>query len=119
VSVSGVRAELAGDLMLALPAGVVMLDYYANPDNIGGPTVVVGIRKGDRGDAGCAPNLAMDVYGIVGKVDPGPADDELDGLLDQLLTALDGIGYANWSTFDRAVFSDTWPCYLITVEVSP
>ena len=51
---------------------------------------------------------------------PGAADDELDGLLEDVLFALEGSAVPNgivWSKAERATYEDKFPAYEVTLTV--
>jgi hypothetical protein len=55
---------------------------------------------------------------IAARTDPdGPADDELDALLEDVLYAIDQSDTITWDKASRAVYRDTNPAYEVTLNV--
>ena len=104
----------------AMPPGVDVLGYARQIDPPARPTVMVRVDEVIRPPAlpsGCrAYRFAL--VCIAAQTDPGgPADDELDGLLEDVLHALDTGTDLTWENATRAVYNDTNPAYEVAVTV--
>lgn len=111
------RAVVVTALSGLVPTGIVVMPYAREIDPPSKPTVMVRI---DEVSPSQFPNAIRD-YGmaliLVGtKTAPGPADDELDGLLEDVLTALDGSDQLSWSKATRATYNEQYPAYQVDLS---
>lgn len=102
------------------PDGVQVEPYARGLDNVARPVVMVrvdavaparNVAQGQR-RYGCA------VLVVVPTTDPGPADDELDALLEDVLEAIELAPKLDWTEAKRATLDDTWPAYEVTVNIT-
>lgn len=115
MSVAGVRGEVA----LALAStSLAVFDHLAQLGNVGKPSALVGVQRGERRDIGCGTQATLTVWVVAAQIDPGPSDDELDAALDEVLTALDAAEGIVWRTYERGVYGEANPAYQVTVEVA-
>jgi hypothetical protein len=114
-----VAAAIASAVAAAHPDPVtrpVVSDYPGPTDPPTLPTILVGSQGIDPPDVACpAPLYRCAVVVFVPIITPGPADDELDDLLDVVLTGLDARGLA-WRDVVRGVWLESLPAYTITTE---
>src|SRR5690349_17664967 len=100
--------------------GVNVIPYARNIDPPAVLTVMV--RVDEVSPESPVPN-AERTYGFAlvllpTKLEPGPADDELDGLLEDVLYAIDKHPQLTWSKATRATYQDTtYPAYEVTLAV--
>lgn len=100
-----------------VPTGISVIPYYRDLDAPSKPTVMVRI---DEVTPSQFPQALRD-YGmalilVASKTVAGPADDELDGLLEDVLTALDGSDQLTWSKATRATFNEQYPAYQVDLN---
>lgn len=89
--------------------------------NITGPTIIVGWDEITPGRVpGSWYDATLKVYLTTGKQQPGPADDEIDNLLSDVIWALEGPDDGiRWTTGKRVVIDDqTWPGWELTIETT-
>lgn len=106
------------DAISALDLGVDV-QAYADNRTITEPTVMVRV---DRARPGAHPRAwrSYDVALLViaPKTEVGPADDQLDDLLEDVLLALEeSPDLITWTTAERAVYQDAQPAYEVTLQV--
>lgn len=119
------RDQIVAVLQDGLPAGIDVIAYARNIDPPNKSTVMVRL---DRVVPSRAASGLWDVDAalvlISAQTTPGAADDELDGLLQDVLYALDSQAVANalrWSEATRAVFGEpdpTNPAYEVAITTS-
>lgn len=113
------RNEVVTTLEGILPAGVEVKAYARSIDPPDVPTVLVRVDE-------VVPNPLPQVWRgyqfalvlVPTKTDPGPADDELDGLLEDVLFAIDQSDTITWAKATRGTYQDTaYPAYEVTLNV--
>lgn len=103
------RADLAAELRTALAAvtNLAVVDHGRAIDQVIAPTVMVVL---DTVEPGVPPRKyrghTVSVWVIVPGTQPGAADDDLDGLLDQVLDALDDSEVVTWERAERTLFGE-------------
>lgn len=102
-----------------LPEAIRVKPYAGSLENLIGTVVMVRVDKVRRGTTGGLRAYDMALILVTGQTEPGPADDALDGALEDVLHALetgdlpDGVLIGD---AERAVFADgTYPCYQINL----
>lgn len=116
---SDAREALAGLLSPAIaPARVVPYadDVAPEPEH---PVAVCYVESVGPGSQQVTAALLwrMEVRLAVARTEPGRADDELDALLGTVLAALDGSDVFLWTVATRSVYLESFPCYVVSVEV--
>ena len=104
----------------AVPDGIDVMGYARQISPPARPTVMVRVDEVTRPDGlpqGCrAYRFALVCIGS--RTDPGgPADDELDGLLEDVLHAVDQAPDLTWTNATRAVYADASPAFEVTITV--
>ena len=102
-----------------LPAGIRVMPYARALTNLSQTVAMVRVDRVERGAVAGTRAYAMAVVVVSPKTEPGPADDELDGALEDVLHALEtgNTGFLI-GTATRAVFGDSqWPAYEIALTV--
>ena len=115
------RAQVVEAVTEAMSAiGVAVIGYARQIDPPAWPTVMVRVDEVSR-PAGMPQGCRVYKFALVciaAKTDPdGPADDELDGLLEDVLHALDTAPDLIWETATRAVYAETSPAYEVALTV--
>ena len=114
------RAQVTAAIDAAMPDGVDVVGYARQIDPPARSTVMVRIDEVTR-PAGLPTGCRAYKFALVciaASTDPGgPADDELDGLLEDVLHALDVAPDLTWETASRAVYNDTNPAYEVVLTV--
>ena len=114
------RAQVQSVLALAMPPGVDVIGYARQIDAPSKPTVMVRIDEVTR-PAGLPQGCRAYKFALVliaALTDPGgSADDELDGLLEDVLHAVDTGTDLTWESASRAVYNDTNPAYEVSLTV--
>jgi hypothetical protein len=102
--------------LLMLP-DVTVVPFSRNVDAPDRRTVIVEVDTVTPASTAC-PGVVVDlaVWLITPYTDPGPADDDLDAFLGDVVTVLDLAG-VNWTTAKRGVWGESYPAYRMTVEV--
>lgn len=110
------RTELAAALTAALPTYRV-LGYAADLDAVARPTVLVWADKIVRRPEWASGlfEFTLMMWVLVGTEDPARADDALDDALEDVLGALQPIGWVQWSGAERGVLRDAFHGWQITV----
>ena len=107
------RDEVVNLLAAHLPEGIEVIPYARNIDPPSVPTVMVRIdRVRPSQIAGSLWDVDVALILIATQVTPGPADIELDGLLQDVLFALGKTDIQNairWTEATRAVFGEPEP----------
>lgn len=113
------RDEVVTALRAVLPAEVIVLAYARDIDPPTKPTVMVRI---DEVRPSAAPQAfrqyTFAVLVIASQTVSGPADDELDALLEDVLFAIDSSGLLTWQQATRATFEDKFPAYQVDLLVT-
>ena len=112
------RNEVVTLLDGILPTDVDVIAYARNIDPPKRSTVLVRVDE-------VVPNPLPQVWRgyrfalvlVAAKTDAGPADDELDGLLEDVLHAIDTSDTITWDKASRAVYQDTNPAYEVVLNV--
>jgi hypothetical protein len=115
------RAEVVAALDAAMPADVVVLPYSRQIDPPSQSTVMVRIDTvAPSAATGGARDYTFALVLIAAQVTPGPADDELDDLLEDVLAALDDVAASGlrWTEATRAVYAQSNPAYEVTVTAT-
>lgn len=119
------RAELVTLLEATLPADIDVIAYAHNIDAPSASTVMVRVDSVAPSPAGAG--LRLYTFGLVliaAKTTAGPADDELDALLEDVLAALTSQAIPNgvaWTGAQRAAYGEpdpTNPAYEVAVNVT-
>lgn len=104
----------------AMPADIDVRPYAKSLDGLSGTTLMVRVDQVRPGPVAGTRAYTIVLLLLTALTEPGPADDELDAALEDVLHALDtapaGAGIA-WTLADRAVFEDSFPAYQITTTV--
>lgn len=112
------RTELVTELTATLPTSILVLPYARGIDPPTKPTVMVRV---DQVTPSSNPQAQRDyqfaLVLIATKTEAGPADDELDGLLEDVLYELDKSTKINWTTAERATYEEKFPAYEVTVTI--
>lgn len=103
-----------------LGTGATVMAYARNVDTIADPTLMVRVDQVDPD-----PNVrawrryTVALLVIVPQTDvAADAEDELDGLLEDVLHELEqDTTPLTWTTAKRAIFQDQWHCYEVTLTV--
>lgn len=104
-----------------LPEDVVLLPYARDIDPPAKPTVMVRIDQvAPSTVAGGLRDYRFGLVLVAAKTTAGPGDDELDGLLEDVLFALEQASSAGitWSTANRATYKEANPAYEVTASVT-
>ena len=107
-------------LQATAPDGVQVEPYARVLDNVAKRTVMVRVDtvKPRRDVAQAHRTYGCAVLVIAPTTDAGPADDELDALLEDVLEAIELSPDLDWSEAKRATLDDIWPAYEITLTVT-
>ena len=112
----GARDGIAAGLVRLLGDEVTVYGFPRIIDQPTKPTVVLLIDGVRSPDVACAvPIVELIAWAVTPLTEPGPADDALDTLLGDVLTALDALGIA-WTRADHGVWNTTHPAYKIALE---
>lgn len=104
-----------------------LIPYARDPGAIEAPTIMVRVDQVDPSTEHLTRRYTFALILLTPRTDPtGPADDELDELLEDVLHALDNTGLAIvWTRATRAGFAPSGdpsnagtPCYEVTVNVT-
>lgn len=110
------RTDLAELLAEQFPEWDVQ-PFYAVPDNVERPRLVVYGGTYRRGVARGLLALDAVVWLLVPDVEPAEVDDKLDELLVELLDQLDAAGVVNWTEAERGNLADAFAGYRVTVTM--
>lgn len=113
------RTELAALLTAALPAARIVAyadDVSPEPEHPVAVAYVAAVGPGSQ-LVTAALLWQMEIRLAVAKTEPGKADDALDALLGDTLAALDASPVFLWTTATRGTYLETFPCYVVNVEV--
>lgn len=115
------RAAVADVLAAHLPADVTLVPYSRQIDTPSASTVMV--RLDTVAPAAAARGFTTYTFGLVliaGRTSAGAGDDELEQLLEDVLTALDHASPAGitWSTATRSTYNDTNPAFEVAIAVT-
>ena len=115
------RTMVTAAVDAAMPDGVDVLPYAKQIDPPARSTVMVRVDEVTRPSdlpIGCRI-YKFALVCVAAQTDPGgPADDELDGLLEDVLHALDVAPDLTWDTATRAVYAETNPAFEVIVTVT-
>lgn len=116
-----IRSELVAALKPLLPNSVKFVDVPRGLDGIESSRPVVLLYRERIAKAPNAQGSYFNTFAlwvISPNVDPRRAEDQLDNMLDQVITALDGVSWLNWVNADRSVFGDNQaPAYRVELQV--
>ena len=114
------RVQVTEAIAVAMPPGVDVIGYARQIAPPARSTVMVRIDEVTR-PAGLPQGCRAYKFALVliaAQTDPGgPADDELDALLEDVLHALDTGSDLTWDTASRAVYNETNPAYEVGLTV--
>lgn len=111
------RAIVVDTLGTLVPEGINVIPYAREIDPPTKPTVMVRIDEVNPSQFPTAiRDYGMALILIASKTAPGPADDELDALLEDVLTALDGSDQMSWSKATRATYNEQYPAYQVDLN---
>ena len=115
---STARGAILAAVADLLPATVNVIPYARHITPPSRPTVMIRVDLVRPGVVQSARGYEAALVLIPSKDDPtGPADDELDALLEAVLDALDRAEDLTWSTAERATYQDsTNPAYEIKLD---
>lgn len=111
------RADLAAFLEAALPPTyrVSAAPTGASPEP-GFDLCVVGTDEVNPGQVMAGSRGYTLTVIVVGKLaTPGPADDHLEALIEEVLDALDGLPWGQWTKAARGTYLETHPAFVVTV----
>lgn len=115
MSISTVRTDVAAAIAAALP-DVDVIAWPRSADVPNARRVVLGTASVEPAGTACPwRTVKLDAWCVTPYTDPGPADDDLEALLADVLDALDAAGIA-WTTADRGVWLDSYPAFRVTIE---
>lgn len=109
-----------GDLLAAHLDGVDVVAYARVLDGPSQPTVMVALTGARPGPAVGLTTWTVQLLLVGAKTVGADADDQVDGLLEDVVAALDHVADAGivWSSATRVTFGDTQPAYEVTCEVT-
>lgn len=82
-------------------------------------TIVLGSEKIDPPSVACPARVHTVRAWVVSAITaPGAGDNDLDLLIDSCLNGLDA-DRLSWDDATRGVWQDAYPCYTLSVEVTP
>lgn len=113
------RTAITAALQAALPSGVVLLPYARQIDPPTSSTVMV--RIDEVAPSRVAEGLQDYTFALVciaAKTTAGPADDELDNLLEDVLLMVTKADGLTWSKATRATYDESNPAYEVTCVVT-
>jgi hypothetical protein len=113
------RDEVVAALQTVVPSGIEVIAYSRDIDQPAKPTVMVRVdRVRPVPESREVRRYGFALILITPKTTAGPADDELDGLLEDVLHAVesstDGLV---WTQATRANYEDRFPAYQIELDV--
>ena len=116
---TGVRAQIALDLIDLLPEGWEVIDHAADVDAVESdrPVVLVFRARLTPGPSIGLLRNEMQLWLLDEHTTPGDTDDSLDERLPVLLAALESLDYAEWTEAERGVLG-VLHGYQITVNVT-
>lgn len=103
------RKELAAALKPLLPSRVKLVSVPRSLDGMEVNKPVVLLYRERRAKAPNAIGDYMDTFAlwiITPGIDPSRAEDALDDILDDVILAIDGIKWIQWTSADRSLFGD-------------
>lgn len=111
------RTRLSDELKAALP-GFRVIGFNANLDAVPKKTVMLWASQISRPERfqGKAGLFTFDLWVLVGQENSGTADNALDTALDDVIAALQPIGWVDWSLCERGVLFDTFHGWKVTVN---
>lgn len=115
------RSQLATELKALLPTTVKIVDVPRGLDGIEAKRPVVmlyrtSVQKAPNGIGTLFNTFSLWI--VSPNVDPKRSEDQLDEMLDTVLTALLSISWLKWTQAVRSTFGDQQaPAYEITLEV--
>ena len=110
------RQLVAAKLTAALPPDFTVRAAPATLDGLTGPTVILWTEQVSPGALpGTWWDVALTALGAVPRTEAGPADDDLDAALADVLAALetDDTHGIRWTTADRGTLEGSWPAYTV------
>ncbi len=115
---SDARASVAAALRAGIP-GLTVVEYGRQADQPDTRRVTITASAVLAPRVAC-PDRAYEVLlnVVTPLTEPGPADDDLDELIDQVLTVLEAAGIDWGERVERGTWLDAHHAYLITANVS-
>lgn len=113
---AGVRAAVVADLADALPT-LDVWEWPKSPDTLLEDCVVVNatrVRPGETAAGGAV--VTVELYAVSCTTVGTASEDDVDALLDSVLTALDSLN-VEWTGTERVVFDEKYPAHRIEMEV--
>lgn len=115
--IAAVRAQLAAVLAGEL-ADADVIPYGVELDAIEADTVLVVIDAVRPPDVACPTDtVEATIVAVVPTRAPGLADDDLDALHDRVTDALDPLPGLRRVRSTRGRYQESWPAYLLQIEV--
>lgn len=115
------RDEVVALLQAVLPDDINVMPYARSIDSITASTVMVAI---DEITPGPVPQAAWEMtfalYCLTPMTTAGPADDELDALVLDVLFAMESSAIPNtvrWTKATRATWEEQYPAYRVDITV--
>lgn len=114
------RSELKALLTApgALPADVALLDYASQIDPPARSTVMVRLDEVRPHPVEGIRTYAFTLILLAAKVATGPADDELEALLEDVLLAISKPSGLAWEKAARGVYAESTPAFEVPLTVT-
>lgn len=113
-----VRAQVAAHIKADLTANYVVRDYpVASPDNISANKVHVSVYRTELSVTAQALTHTLEIDVLVGGTN-GPAEDNLDDALDDVLLSLQRMDGVTATSAQRMVFGESFIGYKIAADVA-
>lgn len=116
---SDARTAIATLLRLTIP-GLTVVEFGRQADQPDKRRVTI-TASGILGPRVACPARSYELLlsAVTPLTDPGPADDDLDELVDQVLEALDAAGVEWGERVERGTWLEAHHAYLITATITP
>lgn len=114
------RAQIAAALAASLPDDIKVMPYARNIDPPAQTTVMVRLDRVEPHPAAKGPRRYTFALVILAALtDPsGPADDELDNALEDVLHVIDKAPAYRYEKAERATYANTTPAYEVTIQAA-
>lgn len=115
------RDEVVQLLEAVLPAGTHVMPYARDVATLDRDTVMVRVDDVAPAAVRRVRTYGFAILALVPQTNPGTADDALDGLLEDILDALESSQVPNnivWTKATRVSFEERFPCYQVDLTVS-